>query len=409
MYSKKINAQEIEKAKEKFSEIVKETPLQYSARLSKKYGCSFFLKREDLQVIRSYKIRGAFNAISNLEEKNRVKGVVCASAGNHAQGVAVACKFFKATGFIFMPKTTPLQKIERTKKFGGRYVQVILEGDSFDDAQKKALEFSSRKKISYIAPFDNENTIIGNGTIGLEILKQMGDKKIDAVVVPIGGGGLISGIGSYIKEKSPNTKIIGVEANGSASMKEAFKKGRPVELKKVETFADGVAVKKIGDINFKIAKKVVDELMTVPENRVCATILKLLKEEGIILEPAGALSINAVRDFSKKELKNKNIVCILSGGNLDFNRLPNIKERYLSYKGLKKYLIVNFPQRPKALREFVDCLGDEDNVVDIYYSEAEGQWGEARINIQTTKKKNFEKLYKKLNKANIKFRENGGF
>jgi len=409
MYSQKINAKAIEEAKEKFSNIIQETPLEYSARLSKKYGCNFFFKREDLQVIRSYKIRGAFNSINNLNEKDRKKGVVCASAGNHAQGVAVACNFFKATGFIFMPKTTPLQKIERTKKFGGKYTQIILEGDSFDDAQKKALEFSDIKKLIYIAPFNNQDTIIGNGTVGLEILKQIKGEQLDMIFVPIGGGGLISGIGTYIKERSPNTKIIGVEANGSASMKEAFKRNKPVKLEKIDTFADGVAVKKVGGMTFKIAKKVIDKIMVVPENRVCATILKLLKEEGIILEPAGALSINAVRDFSKIDLKNKNVVCVLSGGNLDFNRLPNIKERYLYYKGLKKYLIVNFPQRPNALREFVNCLGNEDNVVDIYYSESEGQWGEARINIQTGKKENFDKLYKKLNRANIKFRESSHF
>ncbi len=408
MYSKKINIDLIKKIKESFSKEIKETPLEYSGRLSKKYGCKIFLKREDLQLVRSYKIRGAFNAINKLG-KNREAGVVCSSAGNHAQGVALACKIFKVSGHIFMPKTTPMQKIERTKKFGGRYVKVILEGDVFDEAQKEALKFSREKGMNYIAPFDNMKVISGNSTIGLEILAQMSDLKEvpDIVIVPIGGGGLISGIASYIKKINPKIKIIGVEASGSASMSEAIKNNSPVELSKIDTFADGVAVRKVGKLTFDIVKKTVDDIIIVPENRISATILKLLKEEGIILEPAGALSINAIRDIPKKQLKNKTVVCVLSGGNLDFNRLPDIKERYLKFKGLKKHLTVFFPQRPSALKEFVNCLGKNDNIVYFHYSESEGIWGEARIAIETNKKENFGKLYKKLNKAKIRFLENG--
>ncbi len=407
MYSKKITNDKIRRAKENFSKIIRETPLEYSARLSKKYGGNIFLKREDQQIIRSYKIRGAFNNISALSDKQRAKGVVCASAGNHAQGVAVACKDFKIKGYIFMPKVTPVQKIERTKSFGGKYVQVILEGDTFDSAQKGALNFARKRKMKYIAPFDDVNTIIGAGTIGLEIFQQIqeNNKEIDMVLVPIGGGGLISGVSSYLKNINKNVKIIGVEAQGSASMDASIKANKIVELKTVDTFADGVAVKKVGKITFDLVKKYVDKIDMVPENRIPATILKLLKEEGIILEPAGALSINTLRDFSKKELANKNIVCILSGGNLDFDRLPNIKERYLIYKGLKKHLILKLPHRPGALREFVNCLGAEDNIVYIYYSTSDEQWGDVRIAIQTTKKINFNKMFKKMAKANIIFKE----
>ena len=407
MYSKKITVRKIQEARKNFPKIIKRTPLEYSERLSKKYGGNIYLKREDRQKIRSYKIRGAFNAISNLTADQQKKGVVCASAGNHAQGVAMTCRNLKIRGYIFMPKVTPSQKIERTKSFGGKYVKVVLRGDSFDEAQQSAINFCKKKKMNYIAPFDDINTIIGAGTIGMEIAEQMQEigEQIDMVIVPIGGGGLISGVSAYLKEINSKVEIVGVEAEGSAGMSASLRTGKIVELSEVNTFADGVAVKRVGKITFNLTKKNVDRINVVSENRISATILKLLKEEGVILEPAGALSINTLRDFSRKELEGKNIVCILSGGNLDFDRLPDIKERYLIYKGLKKHFTLNLPHRPGALREFLDCLGPDDNIVYIHYSTSNEQWGNVRIGIQTTKKNNFNKIFQVLKKTGMQLIE----
>ena len=407
MYSKKINVKKIQEARKKFPKIIKKTSLEYSERLSKKYGGNIYLKREDQQEIRSYKIRGAFNAINSLTPKQQNQGVVCASAGNHAQGVAITCRNLKIKGYIFMPKVTPIQKIERTKSFGGKYIKIVLQGDAFDEAQKAALDFCKKEKMNYIAPFDDVNTIIGAGTIGMEIMEQMQEinQKIDMVIVPIGGGGLISGVSAYLKETDPNIMVVGVEAEGNASMTASLQAGKVIELEKVDTFVDGVAVKQVGRITFNLTRKNVDKINVIPENRIAATILKLLKEEGVILEPAGALSINALRDFSIKELNGKNIVCILSGGNLDFNRLPNIKERYLIYKGLKKHLILNLPHRPSALREFLNCLTPNDNIVYIHYSTSDEQWGDVRVGIQTPKKTNFDKIFKAIKKTGMKLTE----
>ncbi len=411
MYSKKVNAEKIQEARNNFPKIIKKTPLEFSERLSKKYGGNIYLKREDQQKIRSYKIRGAFNAINSLTPEQQKKGVVCASAGNHAQGVAITCNNLKIKGYVFMPKVTPSQKIERTKSFGGKYVEVVLQGDTFDEAQKGAMNFCKRKKMSYIAPFDDVSTIVGAGTIGMEIVEQMEEigKQVDMVIVPIGGGGLISGVSAYLKEINPKVKIIGVEAEGSAGMTASLQAGKVIELPEVNTFADGVAVKRVGRITFNLTKENVDKINVVPEDRIPGTILKLLKEEGVILEPAGALSINTLRDFSRKELNGKNVICILSGGNFDFDRLPDIKERYLIYKGLKKHFTLNLPHRPGALKEFLNCLGPDDNIVYIHYSTSNEQWGNVRIGIQTSKKANFNKIFQAIKKTGMKLVEVGKY
>ena len=402
--SKQITAGDIDKAKEQFSRVVKETVLEYSRRLSKRYNCRIFLKREDQQIVRSYKIRGAYNVINSMPEDYRKKGVVCASAGNHAQGVALCCNYFKIKGTIFMPKVTPLQKIQRTKGFGKSYVEIKLVGDAFDDAQKEAIEFSKTNKLSFIHPFDDIQTITGQGTIATEILKQT-PLPIDYLIAPIGGGGLISGLSTYFKEKSQKTKIIGAEPLGAASMYESIKEGMPMELESIDTFVDGAAVKKPGNISFEITQRLVDKILKIPEGRICGTMLSFLQKEGIIIEPAGALSIDALKDM-KDEIRGKTIVCIVSGGNFDFERLSVVKEKYLKYKGLKKYYIIEFAQRSGSLRDFLDLLGQDDDITRFeYLKKTMKERGPALVGIETKDSKNFETLNKKLEKHKIKYKD----
>ena len=404
-----FNFFEIKNIRENFPKFIVKTDLEKHKRLSKKYNCSVFLKREDKQEVRSYKIRGAYNAIFNLAKSKREKGVVCASAGNHAQGFSYACFLFKIKGYVFMPKTTPSQKIDATKKFGKNYVKIIVVGDTFDDSQNEAMKFCKKNKLEFIPPFNNINTIKGQATVGTEIIedfkKSFPNKKIDYLFCPIGGGGIISGVSEVLKKEDSNIKIIGCEPKGAPSAFESLKKNKNITLENIDTFVDGASVKKLGDLNFPFIKKNVSKVNLVDENRLCSSILEFLKEDGIVVEPAGILSIDSLKDY-KKEIKNKNVVCILSGSNFDFERLNEIKERSLKYEGLKKYLLVNFPQRAGALKEFLDLFGEDDDIERFeYLKKTKKEKGPAIVGIKTTNKNNFEKLFKKLKKENFDFKD----
>ena len=319
----------IKKASLNLQEVVLKTPLVKNDYYSKKYQSTILFKREDLQQVRSYKIRGAYNKISSLTKNERIKGVICASAGNHAQGVALSCKLLKIHGVIYMPTPTPKQKINQVKMFGEQYVDVVLIGDSFDDAKYAATLEAERLQKTFIHPFDDEKIIEGQATVGLEILEQT-NAPIDYVFVPVGGGGLSSGLSSYFKQISPNTKIIGVEPEGAPSMSASIEANKNIVLDSIDNFVDGAAVKRVGNLNFSLCKENLHDMITIPEGKICQIILDLYNKEATVVEPAGALSIAAL-DIYENEIKDKNVVCIVSGSNNDITRTAEIKERALLY------------------------------------------------------------------------------
>lgn len=388
--------QDINRAKINLNGVIMQTPLQKNINLSDEFGANILLKREDLQIVRSYKLRGAYNKIAHLTTEELKHGVVCASAGNHAQGVAYSCQKLGIIGKIYMPTTTPLQKIKQVKMFGKEFVEVVLTGDTFDDAQNSAMEDSMKTGMAFIHPFDDPQIIEGQATVALEILQDI-KEHIDFVFVPIGGGGLIAGMGAYFKQVSPQTKIIGVEPAGAASMQKSLDAGKVVELKNIDKFVDGAAVQKVGEYTFEICKQVVDHIITVPEGRICTKILDLYNQDAIVLEPAGALSIAAL-DFYKDEIKGKNVVCVVSGSNNDITRTEEIKERSLLYEGLKHYFIVRFPQRAGALATFVDVvLGPTDDITHFQYSKKTNrEKGPAIIGIEIVNKEDFNGLVQRM-------------
>ncbi|WP_163654328.1 threonine ammonia-lyase IlvA [Listeria sp. PSOL-1] len=365
-----ISKADVEKAHHVLKPIVKKTPLQYDHYLSQKFDCHVYLKREDLQWVRSFKLRGAYYAIQSLTKKELKKGVTCASAGNHAQGVAYTCQKMKVKATIFMPTTTPQQKVSQVTFFGGDYVDVVLTGDTFDAAQQAAKLFTKEHHSTFIAPFDNPHIIAGQGTLAVEMLQDLANEGLEAdyCFAAIGGGGLISGIASYVKEASPKTKIIGVEPAGAPSMTKSLAAGEVVTLPTIDKFVDGAAVKQVGKLNYHHTKEFVDEVKLVPEGEVCSAILELYTKQAIVAEPAGALSVAALA-HCKEEIQGKTVICIISGGNNDINRMQEIEERSLLFEGLKYYFIVNFPQRPGALKEFVnECLGPQDDITKFEYT-----------------------------------------
>ena len=383
-----------------------ETPLQYSEYLSEIYGAHIYIKREDLTPVRSYKIRGAFNLISQLTEAEQNKGIVCASAGNHAQGVAFACAYFQKKGKIFMPVPTPEQKTQKTKLIGKEYVEVVLVGDTFDEAYKAAQKDCKKTGGTFVPPFDHEKIIEGQASIGIEILETLKD-PIDYVLMPVGGGGLSAGLSQVFRELSPSTELICAEPAGAPSLKTSLESGKIVELPKIDTFVDGAAVKRIGDTNYKILKQYIkNEIILIPENRLCNTMLDFLFHEGIILEPAGGLSIDALKDLPKEEIKGKTIVCILSGGNFDFERLPDVKERAMKYSGLKKYFILRLPQRPGALKEFLGLLGTGDDIARFeYLKKSNKSFGSVLLGIETKDPANFPVLFAKMEKRGFEYQD----
>ena len=388
--------QEITQAKINLNEVISKTPLQKNLNLSEEFQANVLLKREDLQIVRSYKLRGAFNKIVHLTKDELKNGVVCASAGNHAQGVAYSCRKLGIIGKIYMPTTTPKQKISQVKMFGKEFVEVILTGDTYDAANLAAVDDCKKTGMAFIHPFDDPQIIEGQATVGLEILQET-KKHIDYVFIPVGGGGLAAGIGAYFKQVSPKTKIIGVEPAGAPSMLKSLEAGKVVELETIDKFVDGAAVQKVGNLTFEICKQVVDDMITVPEGKICTKILELYNRDAIVIEPAGALSIAAL-DFYADKIKGKNVVCIVSGSNNDITRTEEIKERSLLYEGLKHYFIVRFPQRAGALQTFVNVvLGPTDDITHFEYSKKTNrEKGPAVIGIELHNKEDFNGLVKRM-------------
>jgi len=391
-------------ASARLTNIVNRTPLELNLNLSERYQCKVYLKREDLQVVRSYKLRGAYNMLSTLPEDKLKQGVVCASAGNHAQGFAYSCKKLGCKGVVFMPVITPRQKVNQTKMFGENFVEIQLVGDSFEECAGVALKYTKENNKTFIPPYDNAKIIEGQATVGLEILEEL--SHIDYLFLPVGGGGLASGVGSYFKIFSPHTKIIGVEPSGAPSMSAAFKAGHPVTLKNIDHFVDGASVSRAGDITYAICKDVLSEMHLIPEGKVCTTILQLYNKDAIVAEPAGALSIAALDDY-EEVIKGKNVVCIISGGNNDIDRMQEIKERSLQYEGLKHYFLISFAQRPGALKEFVnEVLGPNDDITRFEYMKKNNkEAGPALVGIELSDKKDYVILKKNFDRFKIKYTE----
>jgi threonine dehydratase len=393
---------DIDAAHATLKDVVLRTPLQYHRKLSEKFNAEIYLKREDLQVVRSYKLRGAYNLIQSLAETERAKGVVCASAGNHAQGVAFSCKTLGLKGVIYMPAITPKQKINQVKMFGGENIEIVLTGDTFDDCQSQALGFAKERGMTFIPPFDHPKIIEGQGTVAKEILEEISD--IDYIFIPIGGGGLCAGIGEYFRESSSGTKLIGVEPAGAPSMKEALKAGMPVKLEKIQRFVDGAAVQKVGTITFALCRETISDMLLVPEGKVSSTILQLYNEDAIVAEPAGALAIAALDQY-RKHITGKKVVCIVSGGNNDIDRMQEIKERSLLYEGLKHYFIVRFAQRPGALKEFVNhILGPTDDIVRFEFIQKHNkESGPALIGIEVKSRDDFHSLVERMDQSGLNY------
>lgn len=361
---------EVRQAYQTLKHAVSHTPLQYDRSLSEKYGATILLKREDLQKVRSFKLRGAYYAIHQLSKEQLANGVVCASAGNHAQGVAYTCQELDTKAVIFMPTTTPQQKIAQVRFFGGNKVDIQLVGDTFDRSAQAAKEYAQEQQMTFIDPFNDTQIIAGQGTLALEMMADAAAEgyQADYVLAAIGGGGLISGVGAYVKNTSPATKVIGVEPLGATSMQVAFDNQGPKALAKVDKFVDGAAVEEVGALTYAHATAYVDELVAVDEGLVCSTILDLYSKQAIVCEPAGALSVAAL-DLLQEEIRGKTVICVISGGNNDINRMGEIEERSLVYEGLKHYFVVNFPQRPGALKEFVsEVLGTDDDITRFEYT-----------------------------------------
>ncbi|MEY8604337.1 threonine ammonia-lyase IlvA [Staphylococcus nepalensis] len=408
-----VSSKDIDEAFLQLKDVVKETPLQKDHYLSLKYDCNVYLKREDLQWVRSFKLRGAYNAIIALNENDRQNGITCASAGNHAQGVAYTANKLNLKAVIFMPVTTPLQKINQVKFFGGRNAEVVLTGDTFDDCLKEALTYTENHKMNFIDPFNNIYTIAGQGTLAKEIIEQSAEDDIqfDYLFSAIGGGGLISGVGTYFKAHSPQTSIIGVEPAGASSMyASVVLQNQIVTLPDIDKFVDGASVAKVGEITYDIAKNVVDDYVQVHEGAVCSTILDMYSKQAIIAEPAGALSVTALEQYLS-EIKGKTVVCVVSGGNNDINRMKEIEERSLLFEEMKHYFILNFPQRPGALREFVnEVLGPKDDITKFEYLKKSSQnTGTVIIGIQLNNHRDLDNLKSNVDQfdpSNIYINEN---
>lgn len=382
------------------------TPLQRNDHLSARYGADIWLKREDLTPVRSYKIRGAFTAMRKLRERNPSAGhFVCASAGNHAQGVAFACRHFGVKGTIFMPVTTPQQKIDKTRTFGGDAIEIVLTGDYFDQTLAASQTFCADAGAHFLAPFDDASVIEGQASVGVEILDQLG-KSPEMVILPVGGGGLAAGVTGYLRATAPETEYRFVEPVGGASLTAAIAAGHPVTLDQVDSFVDGASVARIGALPFARLDWIAPgHILRAPEDRICVTMLEMLNVEGIVLEPAGALSVDVLPELAE-QIRGKTVVCVTSGGNFDFERLPEVKERSQRFSGLKKYFILRLPQRPGALREFLTMLGPDDDIARFeYLKKSARNFGSVLIGIETKAAENFTLLEMKLDEAGFTYRD----
>jgi threonine dehydratase len=393
----------IDEAAGRLHGIVSVTPLQHSKRLSERYQANVLIKREDMQEVRSFKIRGAYNKISSLSDDDRRRPVVCASAGNHAQGVAFACAHLGIKGTIFMPRITPIQKIERVQHFGRDLVDIRLVGDSYDEANAAAVEYCAQNGGVFVHPFDDLETIAGQGTVGKEIYEATAG-EVDLVIVPVGGGGLASGVASYLRERDPRIAITGAEPAGSPSMYESLREGRVVTLKELHTFVDGAAVRTAGTLTFDFCRQYLERVLIVPEGRVCTTMIELYQNEGIIAEPAGALALSALEDAG--DISGKTVVCILSGGNNDILRYPEVMERSLVYQGRKHYFIIEFAQKPGQLRQFVDnALGPTDDIVRFeYIKKTNKERGAALVGIELRDKADLAPLLSRMEAIQLNVR-----
>ncbi len=391
---------QVNEARKALRDVMAETPLQRNDYLSEKYQAEIYLKREDLTPVRSYKIRGAFNAMRKIIAENAAAKFVCASAGNHAQGVAYAAKHFGVKATIFMPVATPGQKIEKTRVFGGEFIQIELVGDYFDETLRAAKAYAAEADAYFLAPFDDENVIEGQATIAAEIMEHL--PEFDQIFMPVGGGGLSSGLTRYFEIEGPNPKFNFVEPLGASSLYESLLAGEARPLNRIDSFVDGAAVAQIGAKNFEYLKGFSPEQVTrVPENRLCMTMVEMLNIEGVVLEPAGALAIDALRDA---DIKGQKVVCIVSGGNFDFERLPDVKERAMQFGGTKKYFILRLPQRPGALRDFLQMLGPDDDIARFeYMKKSARQFGTVLIGIETSDPRNFETLFERLHNAGFPY------
>ena len=386
----------IEKASGVLEEILTPTPFQKNNNLSDIYDAEVYLKREDLQMVRSYKIRGAYNKIRSIDPENMKNGIVCASAGNHAQGVAFSCSKLQIMGSIFMPVTTPKQKIEQVRMFGKEFIEIVLTGDTFDAANSAAITYAKENNKTFIPPFDDPKVMEGQGTIGLEILKQT-EAPLDYIFVPIGGGGLASGLGSYIKHVSPSTKVIGVEPAGAPCMKAAIDNGGVIKLAEIDKFVDGAAVQQAGSFTYQVCKQVLDDIVIVPEGAVCTTIIHMYNKSAIVVEPAGALAVAALKQY-KDQIKGKRVACIVSGSNNDITRMEEIREKSLLHEGLKHYFIVNFPQKSGAILSFIqNVIGSSADLVHIQYiKKTNKNFGPALIGIELASKDDFEPFLNRM-------------
>ncbi len=386
----------IQKAKDIVRDVALVTPLQHNERLSEQYDANVYFKREDLQPIRSFKLRGAYHKIYKLSDAERKLGVVCASAGNHAQGVALACNKLGIKGTIFIPVPTPKQKLNQVRMFGGQYIETRLVGDTFDDAYAAAQSFKDKSKSIFIHPFEDTDVVIGQATLALELLEQS-QAPIDYILVPIGGGGLISGVLHVFKTLSPNTKVIGIEPEGAPAMHQSLERGKNTELNSIDPFVDGAAVRKVGDDAYDLCDNYLDKLVLVSEGKICQSILKLYNREAIVVEPAGAMSTASLKMIGE-EIKGKNVVCLICGGNNDITRMAEIKERALLEAKLLHYFIVRFPQRAGALKEFVaDVLGPKDDITFFEYSKKNNRSnGPAVVGIELKNPDDFNPLVERM-------------
>jgi len=401
----RIGLEEIVQAQMHLKDVVNRTPLQYNRVLSERYQCNVWLKREDLQIVRSFKIRGAYHLIRSLDPEVLKKGVICASAGNHAQGVAYSCQTLGIPGKIYVPSTTPRQKVSQVSFFGGSMVEIILTGDTFDDAYDQAVAESERSGMAFVHPFDDSKIIAGNGTIGQEIMEKS-ESAPDYIFVTVGGGGLAAGVAAYVKIVSPSTQIVGVEPEGAQSLRLSLDAGEVKPLVEIDKFVDGAAVKRIGDMTYALCSRLLDDVIAVPEGQVCTTILDLYNENAIVAEPAGALPIAALERY-REQIAGKNIVCVVSGGNNDIDRMQEIKERSLIYEGLKHYFMLSFPQRAGALREFLDqVLGPNDDITRFEYTKKHNKDnGPALVGIELKHREDYSQLVDRMNKKGFHFVE----
>ncbi|WP_091675137.1 threonine ammonia-lyase IlvA [Amycolatopsis marina] len=394
-----MSAADVAAAAERFAGVIPPSELQRNERLSQRYGLDVRLKREDLNAVRSYKGRGAYNLISGLPAEQRKRGVVCASAGNHGQGVAFACASLGVTARVYLPRTTPRQKRDRVARLGGRDVQIVVEGETYDEAAAAARAYAEVSGTTLIPAFDDPRTIAGQGTVVKEVIEQLGHPP-DAIVVPVGGGGLLAGTLTWLRESNPGVTVIGAEPHGAASMALALAEGRPTPLAEVDPFVDGAAVRKVGQHTYAVAADRRPRLVAVPEGQICVEMLDLYQSDGIISEPAGALASAALGlDLGLPE--GATVVCILSGGNNDVSRYAEIVERALVFEGRKHYFLVEFPQEPGALRRFLDdVLGADDDITLFEYVKRNNrETGPALVGIELGAPENLEPMLKRMDSA----------